>query len=139
MTQKCSMVEKTRTNTNFPIITKGDRFTRVNESVIFQIKGGLWRYKREGVKMDFYSRLGAVSYAIAFYTNQNPESFRRLDDKLAKHKNDCMFHKYHLKEAYKKHDEDAIGLYETLLEQSLHRADTVLNELKELSKAIQLV
>ena len=134
-----SMAKNQTSDVNFPIITKGDRFTRVNESVIFQIKGGLWRYKREGMKIEFYSRLGAVSYAIAYYLNENPDQFRTLDDKLAKHKNDCMFHKHHLKEAYKTHNEEAITLYETLLEQSVYRADMALNELKELSKAIQLV
>jgi len=133
-----SMAKNQILDAKFPIITKGERFTRVNDSVIFQIKGGLWRYKREGIKIEFYSRLGAVGYAVAYYMNEHPDQFKVLDDKLAKHKNDCMFHKHHLKEAYKTHNEEAIILYETLLEQSLHRADTVLNELKELSKAIQL-
>ena len=134
-----SMAKNLTSDVKFPIITKGERFTRVNDSVIFQIKGGAWRYKRDGIKIEFYSRLGAVGYAVAYYINEHPDQFRLLDEKLAKHKNDCIFHKYHLSEAYKKHNEDAIMLYETLLEQSRYRADMALNELKELSKAIQLV
>ena len=91
-----SMAKNQILDAKFPIITKGERFTRVNDSVIFQIKGGLWRYKREGIKIEFYSRLGAVGYAVAYYMNEHPDQFKVLDDKLAKHKNDCMFHKHHL-------------------------------------------
>lgn len=126
-------------NKHFPIVIKHEKFTRVNNSVVVQIKGGLWRYKRDGEKLEFSSRLGAVSYAIAYETNNNPGNIKRIDDNLGKHKNDAMFHKHHLKEAHKRKDEDAILLYQTRLELSMSGWDKALSELKEISKAMNIV
>lgn len=126
-------------NKHFPIVIKHEKFTRVNNSVVVQIKGGLWRYKRDGEKLEFSSRLGAVSYAIAYETNNNPGNIKRIDDNLGKHKNDAMFHKHHLKEAHKRKDEDAILLYQTRLELSMSGWDNALSELKEISKAMNIV
>lgn len=135
----CSMAENQHIENNFPIITKGETYTRVGESIVFQIKHGYWRYKRKGFKHDFYSRLGAVSYAVAYYTGDSRDTIKRLDDSLAKHKNDAMFHKYHLRVAKKKHDESSVLFYETRLELSIYDADRILNELRELSKAMNIV
>lgn len=126
-------------NKHFPIVIKHEKFTRVNNSVVVQIKGGLWRYKRDGEKLEFSSRLGAVSYAVAHETNNNSGNIKRIDDNLGKHKNDAMFHKYHLKEAHKRHDEDAILLYQTRLDLSMSGWDKALSELKEISKAMNIV
>ena len=50
-----------------------------------------------------------------------------------------MFHKHHLKEAHKRRDEDAILLYQTRLELSMTGWDKALTELKEISKAMNIV
>ena len=63
-----------RKNINFPVIIKHEKFTRIGESIVVQIKGGLWRYKSENEKIDFSSRLGAVSYAVAYETNNSPDN-----------------------------------------------------------------
>ena len=126
-------------NNHFPIVIKQEKFTRVNDSIVVQINGGLWRYKRDGEKLEFSSRLGAVSYAIAYETNNNPGNIKRIDDNLGKHKNDAMFHKYHLKEAHKRRDEDAIFLYQTRLDLSMSGWDKALSELKEISKRMNIV
>jgi hypothetical protein len=83
--------------------------------------------------------LGAVSYAVAYYTGDSRDTIKRLDDSLAKHKNDAMFHKYHLRVARKKHDENSVLFYQTRLELSIYDADRILNELRELSKAMNIV
>jgi hypothetical protein len=128
-----------RKNNNFPVIIKHEKFTRIGESIVFQIKGGLWRYKNEDrKKIDFSSRLGAVSYAVAEYIGGNKDN-RRVDDSLGKHKNDAMFHTHFLKEAHKRKDEDAIILYQTRLELSQVGWADALRELKELSKAMNIV
>ncbi len=126
-------------NKHFPIVIKHEKFTRVNDSIVIQINGGLWRYKRDGEKLEFSSRLGAVSYAVAHETNNNSGNIKRIDDNLGKHKNDAMFHKYHLKEAHKRNDEDAILLYQTRLDLSMSGWDKALSELKEISKAMNIV
>jgi len=126
-------------NKHFPIVTKHEKFTRINDSIVVQVKGGLWRYKRPGLKMEFSSRLGAVSYAVAYETNSYPEEIKRIDDNLGKHKNDAMFHQYHLKEAHKRHDNDAILLYQTRLDLSAAGWEKALRELKEISKRMNIV
>ena len=112
------MAKQTYENrSNFPIITKGENFTRVGDAVIFQVKGHLWRYKADGpdgkIKIDFVSRVGAVTYAVYLAINENANLVRSLDDKLSKHKIDAMFHKHHYKEAVKRHDEDQICIFQT--------------------------
>lgn len=128
-----------RENHNFPVIIKQETFTRINDSIVVQIKGGLWRYKREGLKIEFSSRLGAVSYAVAYETNNSPDYIKRIDDDLGKHKNDAMFHQHHLKEAHKRRDKEAIELYQTRLDLSAVGWNRALNELKEISKAMNIV
>jgi len=128
-----------RKNHNFPVIVKHEKFTRIGESIVVQIKGGLWRYKSENEKIDFSSRLGAVSYAVAYETNNSPDNIKRIDNDLGKHKNDAMFHQYHLKEAHKRRDQDAILLYQTKLDLSAVGWNRALNELKEISKAMNIV
>jgi len=128
-----------KSENRFPIIVKQDTFTRVNESIVVQIKGGYWRYIREDEKIEFSSRLGAVSYAVAYETGHSAETIRRIDNNLGKHKNDAVFHRYHLKEAHKRHDSDAILLYQTKLDKSMSGWDNAINELKELSKAMNII
>tara|TARA_B110001454_G_C12712914_1_gene431433 strand:- start:2340 stop:2732 length:393 start_codon:yes stop_codon:yes gene_type:complete len=128
-----------KSKNKFPIIVKQETFTRVNDSIVVQIKDGLWRYRRDDAKIEFSSRLGAVSYAVAYETGNSTESIKRIDNSLGKHKNDAMFHKHHLKEAHKRNDKDAILLYQTRLDLSIVGWDQALKELKELSKAMNIV
>ena len=50
-----------------------------------------------------------------------------------------MFHQHHLKEAHKRRDKDAILLYQTRLDLSTVGWNRALNELKEISKAMNIV
>ena len=128
-----------KSKNKFPIIVKQETFTRINDSIVVQVKDGYWRYRRDDVKIEFSSRLGAVSYAIAYETNNNPGNIKRIDDNLGKHKNDAMFHRHHLREAHTRHDKDSIELYQTRLDLSVDGWDRALKELKQLSKAMNIV
>ena len=130
---------KEKSTDNFPIIVQGHNFTRVGESVIFEVNTGGWRFKDGNEKIEFFSRTGAVAYAVAKAINKNYNKFIDLDRTVEKHRADAVFHKYHLKIARKKHNNDAIMLYETRLEDSKHKGDTAMGRLKEAAKELNIL
>ena len=123
----------------FPIIVQGPNFTRVGEAITFEVKTGGWRFKDNIQKIEFFSRTGAVAYAVAKSIGKNANNFINLDREVEKHRGDSVFHKYHLKIARKKHDKNAIMLYETRLEDSKYKGDVAMDRLKEAAKELQII
>ena len=123
----------------FPLIVQERNFTRVGEAVVFEVKTGGWRYKDITEKVEFFSRTGAVAYAVAKQTSKNHNKFVELDRTLEKHRQDSVFHKHHLKIARKRHDKDAVDLYETRLEDSKYKGDQAMNLLKDAAKELNII
>ena len=130
---------KEKSTVKFPIIVQGHNFTRVGEAVVFEVKTGGWRYKDNLEKLEFFSRTGAVAYAVAKHIGKNSNNFINLDREVEKHRGDAVFHKYHLKIARKKHDDNAVMLYETRLEDSKYKGDVAMTRLKEAAKELQII
>ena len=130
---------KEKSTVKFPIIVQGHNFTRVGEAVVFEVKTGGWRYKDNLEKLEFFSRTGAVAYAVAKHIGKNSNNFINLDREVEKHLGDAVFHKYHLKIARKKHDDNAVMLYETRLEDSKYKGDVAMTRLKEAAKELQII
>ena len=53
--------------------------------MVFEVKTGGWRYKDNLEKLEFFSRTGAVAYAVAKHIGKNSNNFINLDREVEKH------------------------------------------------------
>lgn len=125
------------TITNFPIISKGSDWIRVNDILITQ-KNDLYKVTRKGILLgEFFKRSWAVAYAVSLCQSNLSTCaiLKENNRRLGKYLEEIERYNYHLDQAQDRGDYSKEKIISDRLSRTLGEYELILEEVSPLIKS----
>jgi hypothetical protein len=132
-----SLIRSTIPGVNFPIISRGESWVRVNDIVIDEHNDG-FRVKRKGHILAFFQKKSwAVAYAVAYCQGEyvNCSKLIQLNFRLAKYTEEIVRYNYQLDIAIDTYNLTKEKIISDRLSRTIDEYDAIVHEAEQIIKS----